>query len=174
MEAAGIEPASASLSTTVSTCVVRDWSLVPRRFTDHRVGTSRVRRLPRSRHVHPRRVSVTSPIYRRPVAGLGPGRASGRATLGYAASAKLSLAAKVFPGVFRGSEHLGTLPRLPVHASKPCRPQFSRSCTTPRQRKPIGCHHRIHDSGARGSAQEARLAARVLADSAGRRAAVTF
>jgi hypothetical protein len=75
---------------------------------------------------------VTSPICRRPAAGLGPGRASGRATLDYAASAKLSLAAKMFPGVFRGSEHLGTLPRLPVHASKPYRPQFSRSTNAPR------------------------------------------
>ena len=51
---------------------------------------------------------------------------AGRRTdrVSYAARAKLSLAVIAFPGVLRGTEHLGTPPRLPVHASKPCRPRI--------------------------------------------------
>ena len=110
VEAAGIEPASASPSATASTCVVRDRvsSREGSRTTPYE--TSRV---PGSRRVlvtrGSRRSGVTSPIYRRPPGDPRARISRGRATQIYAARAKPSLALEKFP-VF--SEAPGTSARF--------------------------------------------------------------
>ena len=98
MEAAGIEPASASPSATASTCVVRDRvsSREGSRTTPYE--TSRVRGSRRALVTRgSRRAWATSPIRRRPSGGPRAGISRGRATQIYAARAKPSLAPEGFP-----------------------------------------------------------------------------